>query len=83
MNTPFMGLRVASIGFGIVAFCHLMRVLTEMKLIVGGYNIPLWMSGLAVVVAGALSAWLWRLAQPLKVPTEHPHTADTEHMSPV
>jgi hypothetical protein len=74
-----MGLKVASILIGLVGFAHLVRLLTEVTVTVAGRQIPMWMSGVAVVVSALLSAWLWRLTLPVKTPapqeTEHPHDA--------
>lgn len=83
MNTPFLGLRVGSVIIGLVGLCHLLRLLTETSIVVGGVSIPLWVSAVAVLVSGGLCAWLWRLSIPLKpvhLPAQESHTG---HPTPV
>jgi hypothetical protein len=43
--------------FAIVALLHLTRMLAHWPAVVGGWAVPLWVSGLGFVVAGALSVW--------------------------
>lgn len=64
MNSPQCGLRVAGIIFGLVSLAQLLRLLFGVQVVVvGKYPVPLWLSGVACVVAGLLAFWLWRLAQ--------------------
>jgi hypothetical protein len=51
---------VAAIVFWLIALAQLLRVLFRVEVKVGGVDIPLWPSVLAVIVAGALGIWLWR-----------------------
>jgi len=50
-------LMLASVIFGIVAALHLLRSIFSWEANIGGFNIPVWFSYVAVVVAGYLS-WL-------------------------
>jgi hypothetical protein len=43
--------------FAVVALFHLTRILANWPAVVGGWAVPLWVSGLGFVVAGALSVW--------------------------
>ena len=52
--------RIASILLGLVALLQLLRVVNQVEVTVGGTSIPMWPSGVAVVVAGTLSFLLWR-----------------------
>lgn len=52
--------RIASILLGLVALLQLLRILRHVEVMVGGTPIPMWPSGVAVVVAGTLSFLLWR-----------------------
>ena len=63
MKSRIFGLQVAGTIFGLACFMQLFRLLTQMEIVVGGYPIPLWASGIAAVIAGGLSVWLWRLAK--------------------
>jgi hypothetical protein len=56
------GLRVAGFIFGLVALGHLLRLVTRAEVIVAGYHVPLWVSGLALIVAGGMTIWLWTLS---------------------
>ena len=58
MNPQITGLKVASAVFGIVSLLQLVRLLLGWEIIINHYDIPLWFSGLAVVVFGGLSIWL-------------------------
>ncbi len=37
---------------------HALRALSGVPVVVGGVDIPLWVSSVVVLVAGSLSAWL-------------------------
>lgn len=62
MNSPAQGLRVASIIFGLIGLGHLGRLLARIPVHLGNYAIPMWPSVIALIVAGALSIWMWRLS---------------------
>jgi len=63
LKNKTLGLRVASVLFAFVAFGHLLRLLIGFDFVIGSLNVPIWASGLAVFVLGALSFWLFRLSQ--------------------
>ena len=62
MNSKTVGLRVAGVIFGLIALAQLMRLLTRVEVLVAGRPFPLWPNAVALVVAGALGVWMWRLA---------------------
>ena len=62
MNSQKRGLRVASIVFALFALGHVVRLATKAEVTVGGNQIGLWVSVVALLVAAALSLWLWRLS---------------------
>jgi hypothetical protein len=62
MNSPKLGLRIASAIFGLFGLVHLIRVLTDTEIKVGTYQVALWPSVIAVLVAVILCGWMWRLA---------------------
>lgn len=62
MNSQRLGLRVASIIFGLISVAQFMRLLIRPEILVAGHLLPLWPSALAVVILGGLSIWLWKLA---------------------
>jgi hypothetical protein len=62
MRSQTLGLRVAGAIFALVCLGHLLRVLTRADVIIAGHQVPLWETMVAVVVAGALSGWMWRLS---------------------
>ena len=43
--------------FAVIALFHLTRMLTHWSAVIGGWDAPLWVSGLGFIVAGALSVW--------------------------
>ena len=46
---------VSSIMFTVIAISHLARIVYMMEATIAGYDIPLWFSGVCVVVAGYLA----------------------------
>jgi hypothetical protein len=65
MSSPIQGLRVASVVFGLMALAQLGRLLIQPRILVAGYEMPLWPSALALVVLLGLSFWMWKLARTL------------------
>lgn len=62
MNSQTLGLRVASVIFGLVGLGHLLRILLKMQLVVGGWYVQRRWNVVAVIVCGALCIWLWQLS---------------------
>jgi hypothetical protein len=62
MNSPKIGLRVASVFFGIFAIGHLLRLINQVQVNVGTLTIPMGVSWIALIAAALLCVWLWRLA---------------------
>jgi hypothetical protein len=62
MNPQKRGLRVASIIFALFALGHVVRLFTKAEVTVGGNQIGIWVSVVALLIAAGLSLWLWRLA---------------------
>ncbi len=65
MNSQILGLRVASVVFGLMCLAQLARLVIQPQILVAGYEMPLWPSALALVILGGLTFWLWRLARGL------------------
>jgi len=63
MNSQITGLKVAGALFGLLGLVQLTRLVLRFDVAIAGYHVPFWASGLAVVVLGGLSVWLFRLAQ--------------------
>jgi len=65
MNSQIVGLRVAAIVFALFALGHhLVRLLTQSEVIVSVLVVPLWISWPLLVIAAALSFWMWKLSPP-------------------
>jgi hypothetical protein len=62
VKSQALGLRVAGTIFGLMTLAQLARLVIRPEIIVAGHPFPLWPSACAVVVLGALSAWMWELA---------------------
>ena len=65
MKSYYVGLRVSSILFGLVAVVHLARIIVGIDrvcVMVGSHHIGLVPSIVVVLVSAALSLWLGRLA---------------------
>lgn len=63
MKSQILGLRLASIIFGLISIAHLIRLIVRAEVLVCGYLVPLWLSAPAFLILGGLSLWLWRLAR--------------------
>ena len=75
MNSQIVGLRVAGTIFGVVCCAQLLRLVTRTEVTIEGYQIPLWPSAIACVIAGGLCLWLWKLSMPRSHEEVHPHDA--------
>ena len=60
MTSQTIPLRVAGTIFGIMCIAQLLRLIAGVEILVAGHRLPLWVSAIAVVVAGGLSFWMWR-----------------------
>ena len=63
MNSQVLGLRVAGTLFGLMALAQLARLVIQPEVLVAGHQMPLWPSGLAFLILGGLSIWMWKLAR--------------------
>ena len=63
MTSQILGLRVAGTIFGVMSLAQLLRLVTQAEVFVAGIQIPSWISLLAMVAAGGLSLWLWKLSR--------------------
>jgi hypothetical protein len=63
MNSQILGLKVAGIIFGLMCLAQLLRLVTRLEVLVAGHQLPLWPSGLALVILGGMSLWLWKLSR--------------------
>ena len=61
MNKPFTMLTV--VIFGLVALLHLLRLVYGWEATINGAAVPMWASGLGLVIAGGLAVMLWRESQ--------------------
>ena len=52
MYSQILGLRVASVIFGLMSIAQLMRLLIRPEVLVAGHPMPLWPSALAFIVLG-------------------------------
>lgn len=62
MKSKTLGLRVASVIFGLMALGQLTRIIARLDIVAAGYPIPLWPSLLAFPILVCLCAWLWKLS---------------------
>jgi hypothetical protein len=63
MDAKILGLKVASVIFGLISLAQLLRLILRGEVVIGGYQLPLWPSALAFAILGGLSLWLWKLAR--------------------
>lgn len=76
MNSPALGLHVASVIFGLMGLGHLVRIIACVNLQVGSCSVGRWWSVAPIIVLAALCVWLWMLAsKAAKSKTEAPPSA--------
>jgi uncharacterized membrane protein YecN with MAPEG domain len=62
MNSQRIGLRVASIIFGIFAIGHLLRLINQTPVMLGSHQVSMAVSWVALIVAAILCIWMWRVS---------------------
>jgi hypothetical protein len=62
MKSQIFGLRVAGTIFALICLGHLLRIVTRADVLIAGHQLPLWINMVGILIAGALSLWMWRLA---------------------
>jgi hypothetical protein len=51
---------VSGVLFGVIALLQAVRALNQWPVSVGGFDVPVWVSWIAMVVAGGLCVWAFR-----------------------
>jgi hypothetical protein len=54
---------VAGVVFGLLSLAQLLRLVIRPEVLVAGHQVPLWPSGLAFLILGSLSLWMWKLSR--------------------
>lgn len=62
MNSPRTGLRAAAALFAVFALFHVIRLVKHISVALGDFNVPFAVSWVALIVAGMISIWMWRLS---------------------
>jgi hypothetical protein len=57
-----MGLRIASLIFGLVAIFHVIRLFRHSAVTVGSHVVPMGLSWAGLIVGAVLCLWMWRLS---------------------
>lgn len=50
----------AMVLLGLISLLQLVRLLQSWEVVVNGFPVPMWASGLACVIAGVTAVMLWR-----------------------
>ncbi len=48
---------VAGVIFAVVALLHLLRIYMDWPVVIADWSVPMWVSWIALVVAGILAIW--------------------------
>lgn len=72
MNSPALGLRVASLLSGLICLAHIVRLVVGFELRIGSRQVALWPSAVAALVAFGLGLWFWWLTQSADKPASAP-----------
>ena len=54
-------IQITGVVFGLIALVHALRLILDWPAQVAGWAVPVWVSWVAILVAGALCAWAFRL----------------------
>jgi len=60
-DTMRMYIQVTGAVFGVMALVHVIRLILNWPAQVAGWVVPIWLSWVAILVAGALCVWAFRL----------------------
>jgi len=63
MNSQILGLRVASLIFGLMFLAQLLRLVINPEVLIARHQLPLWPSGLALVILAGMSLWMCKLSR--------------------
>jgi hypothetical protein len=55
---------VSGVVFGLIALAQLLRAVNQVSIQVGGAEIPIWVSWVAVLIAGSMCAWAFASRKP-------------------
>jgi len=58
--------KIASVIFGVIALLHILRLIGHIGIVVGSFQIPLWVSIGGFVATAILCIGLWKEAKSLK-----------------
>ena len=59
-------IQITGVVFAVVALAHVVRLMLDWPAQVAGWMVPIWISWVAILVAGALSVWAFRLVGPAR-----------------
>jgi len=62
MKSKIIGLRIAGTIFGIVALLHLLRLVTDVSVVIAGNSLPIWLNVVGFIATCFLCFWLWSLS---------------------
>lgn len=51
---------VSGVLFGVIAVLQAVRALNQWPVVIGAHDVPVWVSWVAMVVAGSLCLWAFR-----------------------
>jgi hypothetical protein len=62
METKDFALRITGFIFFVVAVLHVLRIATEVPILIAGWLMPIWVNWMGFVATGIISGWLWWLS---------------------
>jgi hypothetical protein len=62
MNPKNFALRIAGTLFGAVAILHLLRIITGASVLIDGWELPVWVNWMGLLVGGFICGWLWSVS---------------------
>lgn len=62
-NSRNFALRIAATIFGLVGILHLLRIITDVTVLIAGWPLPVWVNWIGALGASVLCGWMWRLSR--------------------
>jgi hypothetical protein len=51
---------IACIFLMVISILHILRIVLNVEVLINGWDVPLWINGVAAIITGFLSIMLWK-----------------------
>jgi hypothetical protein len=77
MKLRTIGLRILSLIFGLLSLAHIARLWAQTEIVIGGYHLGQIPNLIPIIITGALSIWLSKLAGPWRSESDRVPMSET------